>query len=281
MTEIIVKGIGGFYYVKSSDGSICECRARGAFRKEGIKPAVGDFVAVENGALAEIKQRKNYLVRPPVANIDNLVIVAAAAAPAPDFFLIDKMTVTAKKKSIDVVICVNKTDLADGEEIVSAYKNTGYPVVCVCAEKNEGLSKLIPYLKGKTSAFSGLSGVGKSSLLSLLTGRDIQTGSVSEKIGRGKHTTRHAELFELECGGFALDTPGFSLFEAEEVKADELCDYFPEFAQSKCKFKGCAHINEPGCEVKKRVADGTVSPGRYESYRTLYEQLKQIKDWEN
>lgn len=280
MTGIIVKGIGGFYYVKASDGNICECRAKGAFRKEKIKPMVGDIATVENGSLIEIAQRKNMLIRPPVANIDNLIIVTAAASPSPDFFLIDKMTVTAKRKNISVIICINKTDLASDKEIKEAYAKTGYPVISVCAEKNEGTELLKPYLKDKTTAFAGLSGVGKSSLLTLITGKRMETGNISEKIHRGKHTTRHVELLSLDEGGFVLDTPGFSLFEVEDIKASELWEYFPEFGSGECKFKGCSHISEPGCFVKERLEKGEISKSRYDSYCTLYEQLKQIKDWE-
>lgn len=280
MTGIIVKGIGGFYYVKSSGGDLCECRAKGAFRKEKIKPMIGDFVTVENGSLVEIRERKNMLVRPPVANIDNLVIVTAAASPSPDFFLIDKMTVTAQKKGINVIICVNKTDLASDLEIKRTYEKTGYPVISVCAEKNIGIENLTPYLKDKTTAFAGLSGVGKSSILTIITGKNLQAGDISEKIHRGKHTTRHVELAELSAGGFVLDTPGFSLFEVDGIKADELWEYFPEFNASGCRFKGCSHINEPGCVIKHKLEQNEIAKSRYESYCTLYEQLKQIKEWE-
>ncbi len=280
MTGIIVKGIGGFYYVKSPDGNICECRAKGLFRKEKIKPMIGDYVTVENGSLAEISERKNMLIRPPVANIDNLVIVSAAASPSPDFFLIDKMTVTAKNKGIDVIICINKTDLASDSSIKLAYEGTGYPIISVCAEENEGVDELMPYLKNKTTAFAGLSGVGKSSLLTLITGHNMETGNVSEKIHRGRHTTRHVELLELEGGGFVLDTPGFSLFEVENIKAEDLWEYFPEFSGGECRFKGCSHINEPDCAIKQKLLQGKIAQSRYESYKTLYNQLKQVKEWE-
>lgn len=280
MTGIIVKGIGGFYYVKDSEGIIHECRAKGAFRKEHIKPMIGDFVTVEDGSLVKIEKRKNFLIRPPVANIDNLVIVSAAASPDPDFFLIDKIIITAEKNGIKPIICVNKTDLASDDKLVDIYSGAGYPVVSVCAEAKTGIDELMPYLKGKTTAFTGLSGVGKSSILTLITGREMQTGDISEKIRRGKNTTRHVELAELDEGGFVLDTPGFSLFDIENIKADELCGFFPEFAGGECKFKGCSHVSEPECAVKEKLLQGKIAQSRYESYCTLYEQLKQIKDWE-
>lgn len=280
MTGIIVKGIGGFYYVKDSDGNIEECRARGLFRKENIKPMIGDRVTVENGSLTKIEDRRNFLIRPPVANIDNLVIVVAAASPSPDFTLIDKMLINAEIAEISPIICINKTDLANYDEIENVYTLAGYPVVTVCAGNNEGTDKLSPYLKGKTTAFSGLSGVGKSSILNIITQSKMETGNVSDKIQRGKHTTRHVELIELEIGGFALDTPGFSSLEVEGIKANELWEYFPEFKADSCRFKGCSHINEPGCGVKDKLSKGKIAESRYQSYCELYDKLKKIKDWE-
>ena len=280
MTGIIIKGIGGFYYVKDENGEITECRARGLFRKDNIKPMIGDRVTVENGSLVKIDERKNSLIRPPVANIDNLVIVVAAASPSPDFTLIDKMIINAEIAGISPVICINKTDLADYREIEMVYTLAGYPVVVVCAENNEGMDSLYPYLRGKTTAFSGLSGVGKSSILNIITESKMETGNVSDRIQRGKHTTRHVELIELEDGGYVLDTPGFSSLEIEGIKAIELWEYFPEFRTDACKFKGCSHINEPGCSVKDKLSEGMIAESRYESYCELYEKLKKIKDWE-
>lgn len=280
MTGIIVKGIGGFYYVKDKNGEIVECKARGSFRKDKIKPMIGDVAVVENGSISEIKSRRNFLVRPPVANIDNLVIVIAAASPEPDFFLTDKMIINAQKAGISPIICVNKTDLSSDKKIIEVYKNSTYPVISVCAEKKENIEKLIPYIKNKTTAFAGLSGVGKSSILTQIIEKKLETGSVSEKIKRGKHTTRHVELSEPECGGFVLDTPGFSLYEVEGIKASAIGNYFPEFFGANCRFKGCSHINEPECGVKERLSRGEISPQRYESYCMLYEQLKQVKAWE-
>lgn len=284
MTGIIIKGIGGFYYVKAADDNVYECRARGIFRKERITPMIGDRVCIEvkdgKGSVTAIEPRTNALVRPPVANIDTLVLVVAAASPDPNLFLIDKMLVNAQINSIEPIICVNKTDLAKRDDLVRIYRC--YRTVSVCAELGEGLDALTNLIRGKVSAFSGLSGVGKSSILNLITNNEMETGSVSERIQRGRHTTRHVELLELKDGGFALDTPGFSSLELEGIKADELQDYFPEMSEVKndCRFRGCSHINEPDCAVKALLEPGELSQSRYESYKELYNTLKQIKEWE-
>lgn len=282
----IIKGIGGFYYIKASDGKIYECKARGKFRNERIKPTIGDRVCIdvngEKGSVAEIYPRKTYLVRPPVANVDMLVIVAAASSPEPNLFLLDKMVLCAEKNGITPVICINKTDLAQRTDIEDAYKKAGYTVLCTSVENNEGIKDVIDVIKNKTAAFAGLSGVGKSSLLTLITGEGLQTGSVSDKIRRGKHTTRHVELMELEGGGYVLDTPGFSSLEIEDIEAGELAKFFPEMAQyeGKCRFRGCSHINEPDCAVKSALENGDMAQSRYDSYTQLYEQLKKIKQWQ-
>ena len=280
MTGVIVKGIGGFYYIKSDDGEIIECRARGIFRKENIKPMIGDRVSVENGALSGIDTRKNFLIRPPVANIDNLVIVAAAASPEPNFTLIDKMLVNAHISDINPIICINKTDLASFDKLKDTYELAGYPVIAVSAKNLFNTEELLPYLKDKTTAFAGLSGVGKSSILNILTDSSFETGNVSDRIKRGRHTTRHVELIELSQGGFVLDTPGFSSLEVTGIKAEDLWRYFPEFNVSGCKFKGCSHINEPDCAVKKKLSEKKIAESRYKSYCELYDTLKQIKEWE-
>lgn len=284
MTGIIVKGIGGFYYVKAADDNVYECKARGIFRKERVTPMIGDHVEIEaeggKGSIVKIQKRTTCLERPPVANIDILVMVVAAAAPEPNFFLIDKMLINAQKNGIEPIICVNKTDLAKREDLQKTYYS--YKIVSVCAAKEEGLDELVGLIKDKVSAFSGLSGVGKSSILNLITNTEMETGSVSEKIQRGRHTTRHVELLELKAGGFVLDTPGFSSLEVEGVKAEELHNYFPEMSGVKdsCRFRGCSHISEPDCAVKALLEDGTLLKHRYESYRELYNTLKQIKEWE-
>lgn len=285
MLGTIIKGIGGFYYVKASD-SIYECKARGIFRKEKITPMIGDRVEIETdgdkGSIIKIMERKSSLVRPPVANVDTMMLVAAAASPDPNLPLIDKMLVNAEINNIQPAICINKTDLAERDDIVSAYSMAGYEIFIVSAEREIGIEELTNYLQGKTTAFAGLSGVGKSSLLNLITDGSMETGSVSEKIMRGKHTTRHVELFELSGGGFVLDTPGFSSLEVEGIKADELWEYFPEIApvNGNCRFRGCSHINEPDCAVRELVKSGKMALSRYDSYTELYNKLKLVKEWE-
>ncbi|MBQ9599515.1 MAG: ribosome small subunit-dependent GTPase A [Clostridia bacterium] len=279
----IIKGIGGFYYVKASN-NVYECKARGVFRKERVTPMIGDKVVIEvngeKGSITEIMPRFSCLIRPPVANIDTIIIVVAAAEPDPSLELIDKMLVNAEISGIKPAICINKTDIRMREDIEEIYTKAGYEVFCVSAEKNLGTDKLFEYLKGRTTAFAGLSGVGKSSLLSLITDDALETGEVSEKIRRGRHTTRHVELFEID-GGFVLDTPGFGQLEVEGIKADELQHYFPEMAdgQDKCRFRGCVHINEPDCYIKEKLENGEIAPSRYESYKAMYEKLKTVKDW--
>ena len=279
---IIIKGIGGFYYIKTEDGEIVECKARGVFRKKKITPMVGDKVEVSNGQITEIYDRQNFMIRPPVANIDVLLIVVAAKAPDPNLFLIDKLLVYAKSRNIDAVICINKTDLDKNEDVVKIYEKAGYKVISVSAETGENTDELKALLKDKTTAFSGLSGVGKSSLLNLILDSDMETGDLSEKIMRGKHTTRHVELFEISGGGYVFDTPGFSsleLTEITDIDAGELLEYFPEFPENECRFKTCVHINEPDCRVKKMVEDGEISVSRYENYKEMYNILKNKKDW--
>ena len=286
MKGIITKGIGGFYYVKAADNNVYECKARGVFRNEHIIPVIGDDVEIEvknsKGALTKIFPRRNRLIRPSVANIDILVLVAAAASPDPNMLLIDKMLVNAHINGIEPIVCINKTDLSDGAEIEEIYKKAGYTTLKVCAEKASGIDELKAEINGKVSAFAGLSGVGKSSILRLVTGSELETGSVSEKIQRGKHTTRHVELFETDGGGFVLDTPGFSSLEVSGIDARDLQEYFPEMRDKygMCRFRGCSHINEPDCAVKEMLENGEMSPSRYESYKELYTQLEKIKEWE-
>ena len=286
MNGIIIKGIGGFYYVKAANDCIYECKARGRFRKDGVTPIIGDNVEIEvngkKGSITQISERKNALVRPAVANIDTLVIIAAAASPEPNMTLLDKLTVSALSNGIEPVICVNKTDLADGDYVADAYRQAGFKTFMISAENGEGVDALVPILKDKVTAFAGLSGVGKSTLLNRITGVDLKTGDVSEKIQRGRHTTRHVELFELADGGFVLDTPGFSSFELYGIKADELWEYFPEMADTagECRFRGCSHISEPDCAVKAKLEAGEIAKSRYDSYVELYNTLKEIKDWE-
>ncbi|MDO5398682.1 MAG: ribosome small subunit-dependent GTPase A [bacterium] len=286
MTGIIIKGIGGFYYVEAG-GAVYECKARGVFRKKRITPSIGDRVDIElkngKGSIIEIHERKTLLMRPAAANVDALMLVIAAASPDPNLFLADKMLINAEVNGIKPIICINKTDLAEYEAIKDIYVKAGYDVIAVSAEKDELADIMMPYLKGRTTAFAGLSGVGKSTILSQLTGGELETGEISGKIQRGKHTTRHVELFKLAEDTFVLDTPGFSSLEITDISditESELADCFPEMAGViGCRFRGCSHINEPDCAVKKKLEDGEIAPSRYESYKTLYEILKNTKKY--
>lgn len=283
---VIVKGVGGNYYIKTADGEIIECRARGIFRQKGITPLVGDRVAVSddgNGglALAEIYPRKNSLIRPAVANVDCVVIVAAVSMPAPDTCLLDKMTVAAEKRGIEPIICINKCDLADTSRLEKIYGKTGYTVVVTSAKNADGVEYLKRALEGKISAFTGNSGVGKSSLLNALEPHFVlETGSVS-RIERGRHTTRHSELMELSNGALVIDTPGFGSFAVDSMEAEELKGFFSEFSRfsEDCRFGDCNHIAEPGCAVMGAVKEKIVSKSRYNSYKKLFAELKSVKKW--
>ena len=287
MQGIIIKGIGGFYYVKTADNTEYECKARGVFRKEGITPMIGDRVEIDligNGkaSITKIFERSSSLIRPPVANIDSMILVVASTSPEPNIFLIDKMLVNAEISGIHPVICINKSDLTKREDIENIYKTAGYTVITASAESEVGIDGIMSLISGKVTAFAGLSGVGKSSLLSLITSQAIKTGAVSEKISRGRHTTRHVELFELPGGGFVLDTPGFSSLEIEGIDAEDLWRYFPEMYKTEglCRFRGCSHINEPDCAVKAMLETGELAQSRYESYIEIYNRLSAIKKWQ-
>lgn len=282
-----MKGIGGFYYVRGEDLVIYECKARGIFRKDKIKPMIGDRVELSviddsHGNIEKILPRKTELIRPNVANIDTLIIVTAAKDPDPDFYLIDKLLLMAEIKGITPAICVNKTDLKASDTIRAVYKTTAYPIFETCAASDSLPSDLLEFIKDKTTAFAGLSGVGKSTILNLVVDNEVETGDISSKIGRGKHTTRHIELFELPEGGYVLDTPGFSSYEPDIIEASALAEYFPEMSSylNSCRFKGCAHINEPDCAVKAALSENKISQKRYESYCKMYDILKNHKKWE-
>lgn len=282
---IIVKGIGGFYYVKDCK-NIIECKARGRFRNSRITPLVGDVVEYEfdkdKGVINEIKERKNSIIRPPVANIDQVIIVISAKYPGPNLLFMDKMIALLEKSFIDSIVCINKVDLDEEENyknIFDVYINAGYNVVCTSTKKEVGVKELEDLLIGKISAFSGSSGVGKSTLLNIIM-KDaiVETGELSSKIERGRHTTRHVELFELNMGGYILDTPGFSSLEVTDLDKDELKYLFKEFEEVNlsCRFTGCSHINEPDCAVKQAVTEGIISKSRYENYKTIFNELKSI-----
>ena len=292
MTEgIILKGIGGFYYVDTADGLI-ECKARGRFRKTVGKPIVGDRVTLEvqpedgTGYLLDIAPRKNSLIRPAVANLDLVVAVASAAPPVTDPFLIDKVTAIAVHKGIGVLVVINKTDENPGDELFETYQKSGIDVLRVSALTGEGIDDLKDRLRGRVAAFAGNSGVGKSSVLNRIDPQfGAEVGAISDRIGRGKHTTRHVELHPVAGGGYIADTPGFSSFETEQmdlVLAEDLQYAFPEFEPyiGQCQFTGCAHVKEKGCAVLAAVAAGEIAKSRHESYVKLYESVKDLKQWE-
>ncbi|MBQ1603392.1 MAG: ribosome small subunit-dependent GTPase A [Oscillospiraceae bacterium] len=291
MTGRIYKALSGFYYVKCGD-ELLTCRARGKFRKTGVSPLVGDFVTVTalgggEGMIETIEPRKNDFDRPAVANIDQLVIIASQALPVTDPYLVDRMTAIAALKHCDVLVCINKCDLDPGEELYDYYKRAGFPTICISAETGEGLDQLAAAITGKLSAFTGNSGVGKSSILNALDpSYHLKTGEVSQALGRGRHTTRHVELYALSNGAEIIDTPGFSSFEAKGLSLElkhSLPETFLDFAPylGKCRFVGCTHTKEKGCAVLAAVKDGTLVKGRHESYLRLFEELKDLKDWEN
>lgn len=286
---IIVKALSGFYYVKTDNGLI-ECKARGAFRNKNNSPLVGDNVNIsilENnrGVIDEIMPRLNCLIRPPVANIDRLFIVVSTTSPAPNTFVIDKMIVSAEDKGIEPIIVINKSDLSSADEIAGIYKKSGFHVFIVSATNNKGVEQLYPLFKDKLSVFCGNSGVGKSSLLNAIDTRfDISTADISEKLGRGRHTTRHTELYESH-GGYIADTPGFSSIDMEKtavIKKENLQFCFREFKDyiGECKFTSCSHTKEKGCAILQAVEDGKIPLSRIESYRKLYEDSSKYKDWE-
>lgn len=292
MTGIITKGIGGFYYVKCDDGTLFSCRARGKFRKEGQTPTVGDKVEIEvtdkekhEGYVLSIYSRKNCFFRPPVANIDMLLVTFAICSPEPALELIDKLTVSAIAQAVSCAICINKIELdyEKAKQLADEYKKAGFPVVLCSAKTGEGISDLKALLQDKVTALAGSSGVGKSSLLNAMGEQfSLKTGAVSDKIQRGKHTTRHTELFPLSFGGFVFDTPGFGSFEIEKMKAQDLSFLFPEIQKRAdgCRFPGCSHITEPDCAVKEALEKGEIGQNRYNSYCALYDTLKNIKDWQ-
>lgn len=291
MTEgVIIKALSGFYYVQAGN-ELLSCKARGKFRLDGTSPLVGDRVFCSpdgaGGARVDrVAERRNWFVRPAVANVDALVFVAANVNPITDPFLIDRVSVIAAEADCELIVCVNKTDLDSGEQLCRIYGRAGFPVVATSAQTGDGIEALRSLLRGKISAFTGNSGVGKSSLLNrLLPGVSVPTAQVSEKLGRGKHTTRHVELFRLEENTYIADTPGFASFELEMMKPipkEQLQYDFPEFSPylGNCRFQDCSHRREPDCSVREAVSAGAIDENRYRSYLRLYELSAQQKSWE-
>ena len=285
----IQKALSGFYYVKSEE-ALYTCRARGKFRKAGISPLVGDFVEFlpldgGEGMIEQIETRKNAFDRPAVANIDQLVIVASQALPITDPYLVDRMTAIAALKNCGVLICINKCDLDPGQELYAYYTQAGFPTLCVSAASGEGIEALSQAIIGKLSAFTGDSGVGKSSILNALdSSYHLKVGEVSQALGRGRHTTRHVELYTLSSGAEIIDTPGFSSFDAQGLSLAlkrKLPETFADFAPylGQCRFVGCTHTKEKGCAVLTAVKEGKVVKGRHDSYLRLFNQLKELEEW--
>ena len=286
----IIRGIAGFYYVHVVESGVYECKAKGIFRKDGIKPLVGDDVEIEildekdmEGNIMQILPRRNDLIRPAVANIDQALVVFAAAKPKPHFQLLDRFLVMMESKEIPAILCFNKSDIVDDAEIASLkeiYENCGYPLLFTSAKEETNIDELKELLRGKTTAIAGPSGVGKSSLINQLqSGVKMETGSISRKIERGKHTTRHSELIVLEEGSYIMDTPGFSSLYVGDMEKEELKYCFPEFSayEGKCRCNGCRHTHEPGCAVREAVEEGKIHRMRYEDYTFLYRELQEKK----
>ncbi len=286
----IKKALSGFYYVEA-DGEILQCRARGKFRKEGLSPLVGDWVELRElgngeGFVEAVKPRKNAFRRPSVANVDQIVVIASEALPKTDPYLIDRLSAIAALKGCGVVVVLNKCDLNSADSLYHIYRAAEFPTVRVSAETGEGLEELKPLIAGKLSAFTGNSGVGKSSILNALDPEfHLQVGEISEALGRGRHTTRHIELFHLNCGADVVDSPGFASFDTDELDFElkqRLPETFPDFAPflSDCRFVGCSHTKEKGCAVLEALKNGDIQKSRHDSYLRLYEELKPLKEWE-
>ena len=285
----ILRALSGFYDVKTPEGLIT-CRGRGSLRKEHQTPLTGDMVEITmekgKGMVEKILPRRNCFVRPAVANVDALVVFAANVNPVTEPFLIDRVAAIAGDQEVEVILCVNKCDLDPALDLVRIYRNAGFPVIQASAETGQGVEELRSRLQGKLTAFTGNTGVGKSSMLNRLCPElGLATGEVSEKLGRGRHTTRHVQLYQLDTDTYVADTPGFSSFDTDQmdmILKENLQYAFPDFGPyvGKCQFHDCSHLQEPGCAVREAMEAGKVEPTRYESYRKLYEKASQIKLWE-
>lgn len=287
---IIIKGIGGFYYVEAADGIIYECKARGVFRKEKITPLAGDKVEIsvdENNknSIDKIYERRNMFKRPPIANVDKLVIVSSVCDPRPNLLIIDRLSAVAVYKNVEPIIVFTKNDLQSADEYIEIYKNAGFKTFAVSNETGDGISEIKAVIENGVCVFTGNSGVGKSSLINrMYPDFALETGEISKKLGRGRHTTRHVELLKIN-NGYIADTPGFSSLDFETndlIKKDELAFCFPDFSDfiDSCKFSTCAHVNDKGCRLIEAVNNGDVMRSRHESYVTMYNEVKDIKDWQ-
>lgn len=282
MKGIIIKIHSNIYVVKTEIKTI-ECTAKGLFKFKKMNPLVGDYVEVNDNVIEKIYPRKNEFIRPPIANIDQLIIVLATANPKPDLMLLDKELIMAEKNNVEPIICINKIDLnSDYTDIIETYENIGYQVITTDAKNGIGIEKLAIILNNKITAFSGNSGVGKSALTNNIFNEEVaKEGETSEKLEKGKHTTKHVELFEFSKNSFIADTPGFSSFEVQGINYKDLEDYFIEFSAYKenCEYRGCTHVKEINCGIKKAVNKRKIDKGRYERYCELYEKLKGEKKW--
>lgn len=289
MNGKIIKGIAGFYYIHTGEQGVFECKAKGAFRNKKMKPLVGDNVEItvldsekKIGNVISVEKRKNQLIRPAVANVDQAIVIFSCAKPQPNLNLLDRFLVSMEQYNVETIICFNKCDLVTEEEMerLKSIYESSYQVLFTSVKDSVGIELLKEQLKGKTSVLAGPSGVGKSSTINcIIPEANMETGQISQKIERGKHTTRHSELFRLAKDTYIMDTPGFTSLYVTDVEKEQLRFYFPEFSEyeGKCRFQGCVHVHEPSCKVKEAVETGKLSKERYENYQSFYEEIKDKK----